>query len=342
MTDKYSDGPLFVVGMWRSGTSLLYALLNQHPDIGLMYEDDLPLLWPMFIGGKAKQDWLERWEFWNSGPGRHKIEAGDLPSDPSLKEAMEVAYKRAGTTVWGTKSPNYYDSMTELAKMFPRARFIIIWRDLRGICRSVRRASDKPSWFSRAGMIQRTILGYRELKSERDRLVSAGAPVYEIHYEALVQDPQAVMTGVCGFLRIPFDANMCSLKNADRSAVFDHEHHAMVNSSSIEALQNRPEVLADDVRAKIARYTRLWRRTSAGKWPVHGAEDETGQEPSILERLRDRLMYRALRSYDLAIVFLYCYGPISLLRRYRAMKRQARPVSGSVAKETADSNTFAA
>ena len=29
-----SAGPVFVVGMWRSGTSLLYALLNQHPQIG--------------------------------------------------------------------------------------------------------------------------------------------------------------------------------------------------------------------------------------------------------------------------------------------------------------------
>ncbi|PYX45967.1 MAG: hypothetical protein DMG79_17915 [Acidobacteria bacterium] len=35
-TGPMSAGPLFVVGMWRSGTSLLYALLNQHPEIGLM------------------------------------------------------------------------------------------------------------------------------------------------------------------------------------------------------------------------------------------------------------------------------------------------------------------
>jgi hypothetical protein len=40
-TEKAQDtftGPLFVLGMWRSGTSLLYALLNQHPQIALMYE----------------------------------------------------------------------------------------------------------------------------------------------------------------------------------------------------------------------------------------------------------------------------------------------------------------
>ena len=42
------SGPLFVVGMWRSGTSLLYALLNQHPQIGLMYESDMLTLAPLF------------------------------------------------------------------------------------------------------------------------------------------------------------------------------------------------------------------------------------------------------------------------------------------------------
>ena len=44
-----SDGPVFVVGMWRSGTSLLYALLNQHPQIGLMYESDMLTLSPLFL-----------------------------------------------------------------------------------------------------------------------------------------------------------------------------------------------------------------------------------------------------------------------------------------------------
>ena len=53
-----SPAPVFVVGMWRSGTSLLYALLNQHPQIGLMYESDFSLLSPLFVLPRKSSSWL--------------------------------------------------------------------------------------------------------------------------------------------------------------------------------------------------------------------------------------------------------------------------------------------
>lgn len=335
-----SAGPLFVVGMWRSGTSLLYALLNQHPEIGLMYEDDLPLLWPLFIGGKARRDWLARWEFWNSAPQRHKIDVKRAPSRPSLKAALEFAYKSAGVAVWGAKSPNYFDSMASLAQLFPDARFIIIWRNLDGICGSITRAAQQPSWFTRAGMTHRTILGYRQMKLERERLASAGIEVHEIQYENLVSDPAAIMKGICEFLQIPFDPRMSSLKNADRSAVFDHGHHALVNSSEIVSSQERPEVLSAPVKSKITRYIRLWKHEYGGQWPVYPAGDvPDGDKPSWLERGMDRLIYRLLRTYDLAIIFIYCFAPMFLLRGFRSLKRRTAPVAARAVQPAADSET---
>jgi hypothetical protein len=339
MTNNQGSGPLFVVGMWRSGTSLLYALLNQHPEIGLMYEDDLPLLWPLFIGGRAKRDWLARWDFWNSGPERHKFDLAHAPATiPTLKDAMEFAYKSAGTAIWGAKSPNYFDSMTKLAQIFPGARFIIIWRDLRGICSSVTRASQKPTWFARVGMAHRTILGYHEMKVQRDRLVNADLPVHEIYYEDLVSNPAETMQGICKFLQIRFEPSMCSLRNADRSAVFNHEHHALVNSSEIVSSQDRPDVLSVRVKSKIAQYTRLWKEKYAGQWPAYEADPRDHKKPSQIERVMDRLIYRGLRAYDLGIVFIYCYTPMFLLRAYRSSQRQPSVATCEVRK-TAESET---
>src|SRR5258707_13051817 len=72
-------GPLFVGGMWRSGTSLLYALLNQHSQISLMYEAELPVLRPLFMLRGGKSDWTKRWNFWNSALDRHQISADEIP-----------------------------------------------------------------------------------------------------------------------------------------------------------------------------------------------------------------------------------------------------------------------
>lgn len=336
-----SSGPLFVVGMWRSGTSLLYALLNQHPEIGLMYEDDLPLLWPLFMGSKPKRDWPARWNFWNNAPGRHKIDVDSIPvTVSSLKDALEFVYQCQGSAISGAKSPNYFDSMVSLASMFPNARFIIIWRDLAGICSSVTRAGQRPSWFARAGMTHRTILGYHRMKVERDRLVAAGMNVYEIHYERLVSDTTGTMKGICEFLQIPFDPRMSSLKNADRSAVFDEGHHALVKSSEIVSSAERPDVLSSGVKSKIARYTRLWEEEYAGQWPVYSSADMSDQKkPSWVEREMDRLIYHLLRTYDLGIIFLYCFAPMSLLQRYRALKRRTASAPAPAVQAARDSET---
>ena len=333
-----SSGPLFVVGMWRSGTSLLYALLNQHPDISLMYEDDLPLLWPMFVGGKPKADWFARWDFWNNAPRRHKLDPSFATKSGTLKEILECIYRSAGTAIWGAKSPNYYDRMAHLARIFPKARFLVIWRDLEGICSSVVRAGNKPSWFSRGGMVHRTILGYRRMKTERDRLVAAGMPIHEISYEKLVSEPEATMKGICQFLHVPFDPNMCSLINADRSAIFAHDHHVLVNSSKIVHSQKRTEVLSSAVKRKIARYYSLWREEHAG-WPVYGNQEADSAKPSRMERLVDRLIDRTLRAWDLGIVFIYCYAPMRLLGSYRAVKQIRSGVKTGEAPKPVESQT---
>src|SRR5271156_5750266 len=76
-----SPGPVFVVGMWRSGTSLLYALLNQHPQIGLMYESDFFLLSSLFVLPRKSSSWISKVDSWNGALTRHKIDAAGIPED---------------------------------------------------------------------------------------------------------------------------------------------------------------------------------------------------------------------------------------------------------------------
>jgi len=324
MTHESNSGPLFVVGIWRSGTSLLYALLNQNPQIALLYEGDLPLLWPLFKNGKPKLDWVERWDFWNGAPRRHNIDVNAIPENVTdMQSATEAIYKQyAGLAIWGCKSPNYYDSMTELAEKFPKARFIVIWRDPRDIVRSIVRAGKKSSWFRKTGMPLRAILGCRELKKQCDMLTSRGVALHQIQYEEMVKDPGAAMMRVCRFLGIAFDSKMASLTNADRSAIYSAEHHAMVKGARIDSSREKEEVLSPALKSKIERYIGFWREEYGGTWPAVPVLDSRSlPTASWLERAFDRLRYRSLRAFDQAVLHLYCHAPLGLLRGYRKVKR---------------------
>jgi hypothetical protein len=322
--------PLFVVGMWRSGTSLFYALLNQHRQISLLYEGDLPLLWPLFLGGKAKSDWRERWEFWNSAPTRHQIELRSLPRDVStLREACETVWKQhAGPAIGGCKSPSYFDMLPSLAKQFPNAKFIVIWRDPMDICRSVVRASKGDSFFAKPGMLLRTLCGYHELKLGFDALLANGTPVHEVQYETLVNDPSEVMAGVCRFLNLDFHRRMVSLQDADRSAIYDAEHHEMVKSERIARTKHQSELLPVGVRKKAMRYVTWWRKQYQGKWPaMPESTDSISSGWFAAERAWDSILYRILRTVDAGIVFIYCFAPLWMLRNYRSLRGRGTTVA---------------
>jgi len=328
-----SAGPLFVVGMWRSGTSLLYALLNQHPQIGLMYESDMLTLSPLFWLPRKSAWWLNKVDSWNGALTRHQIDPAAIPENisdlPGAFRAVAQQYARKkGATVWGCKSPSYYDCMTELASWYPGAKFIVIWRDPADVCRSIVRAAEKSAWFARPGTDLRALLGYRRMKKEANELLRRGAAIYQLQYDDLVRDPAAALTAICEFVGVPFDARMTSLEGADRSAVYTGEHHSMVKSSSIAAKRERPEVLSPELKSKVERYVVFWRKQSGGNWPAKAAVSDGTKAASWFERTADRARHSLLRCRDGAAIFLYSFVPVSVWKRYRQMKsRYYQPVA---------------
>lgn len=319
-------GPLFVVGMWRSGTSLLYRLINQHPEISLMYEGDLAVLRPLFTWSNRKKNWMEYWDFWSGGLRRHSIDRATLPSHfPDLKTAIETVHRMySGSKIWGCKSPNYYDRMTVLHGMFPYARFIIIWRDPADVCRSALRAGKiSYSWFNRRGMFHRALFGCRVLKEQSEKLQRRGAQVHEVQYEDLVNDPAKAMKDICQFLNLPFDERMTSLKG-DHSAIDPAGQHAKVKSNRIIKNSDEEEILTEEQKRKIASYIRLWQERCNG-WPrVHEALNHDTSKPSRVQELVDWSIYRYWRFSDRLKKWIYCFAPLWLLNSYRvAAKRPA-------------------
>jgi hypothetical protein len=210
--------------------------------------------------------------------------------------------------------------MNQLADWFPHAKFVVIWRDPADVCRSIVRAAQKSPWFARPGMDLRALLGCRRMKQEADQLERRGAAIHQLQYDDLVKEPAATLAAICDFIGVEFDPNMASLEGADRSAIYDAEHHAGVKSSAIVATRERAEVLAPEFKKKVERYVAYWRKQYNGAWPVNAAVGDETQAAGWLERSRDVVRHGLLRSFDLMVPPLYSLIPTAAWQKYRKAK----------------------
>jgi hypothetical protein len=306
--------------MWRGGSSLLHVLLNKHPQVALMFEADLLLMRPVFLKPRSINDWRQRWELWNQTFSRHALDTADFgdaaPEFRTVFEAVHREYARShGATIWGDKSPNYHDQLVAMSRIFPTARFIVVWRDpAETIAATVRAAANGSRYFRKRGMPERSLLGYRIFKQQCREIVASGAAVHELHFEDLVTDTASAMRGVCHFLDIPFHENLCTLDGADRSTIYAGRHHNLLRENTI-VKDPRPEVLPPSLRRKVERYANLWRETDAGT--------SSSAVTSYAQLQVDQLRYRLYRTLDSLIRLGFCFLPMTLLRAYRRSKERA-------------------
>jgi len=326
-----APGPLFVLSVWRSGSSLLYVLLNQHSKIALLYEADLPLLQVYLWGRLRKGGWREKWEFWNQALSRHGIELETLPDQvPDVWEATRIAYQsvasRKQATIWGEKTPHWYHRPLRLAEKFPDARFIFLWRDLHAVIGSMARAAATHRFFRRPSLARKALLGNERLKEACDALRAQGRPVHEVNYEDLISNTRECMQQICQFLDIPFEPQITSLAGGDRSAISEagSQHHAMVQGDRIVNHRVQNDVLSPARGAKIDRYICRWKRRHGGKWPKYPMEVPAETRPPRLGELWfDRITNQAVFCWDKAVNLAYALMPAALGRLWRARRQQA-------------------
>lgn len=316
-------GPLFVLSVFRSGSTLLYALLNKHSQISLLYEADLPRM-QLFLRGQFRNGgWRERWEFWNQAPSRHGIAIESMPAQVSnVWEATRIVYqdfaRRKQAIVWGEKSPRWYDSPLQLARNFADARFIFLWRDLNGVIDSIVRASATERYFGKSGLTREVLVGTERLKRACDSLRKQGRPVHEVNYEDLTADPVLCLQQTCEFLGIPFEPEMTSLDGADRSAIFPGDCHTLVKGDRIVDQRMKKQALSPDLQAKIARYIFRWKRIFGADWPKYPAAlPERTKDPSFLEVWLDRVTDEALLLWGkILVVLLHQVRPLFYAKKY--------------------------
>ena len=326
---------LFVVGFARSGTSLLYSFLNLHPKIKLLYEPDLLSHSLVATSALTGQNWWERLDFFNAACRRHQlVPQSSWKGFRSAKEAATALYRQYGgseTRYIGEKSPSYYNCLPKLARQFPEAKFIVIWREPYGTISSIVAAGKKHYFFSNKSFPLRAIIGFEQMQRDVLAMRARGVSVFDLCYEDLAENPETWLKSICDFLEIPFDPRMLDLDQADYSMYPPGEHHAKVKSGHLMQSDRSHEALVHPMQKKIPRYLFRWKALFRDQLASRRYWQQAGdKEPGAFEVLHDSFEYKLARfSSEQFTPFIYGFFPLRLLELYRMWRGKTFAPSSS-------------
>jgi len=237
---SYDQPPVFIVGVHRSGTTLLRYMLNSSPRIFIPPESDFV---PRFFGRHPRDELGERriasilgtifarYRFvkeWQGDPPRIQsfIQQMNGRTPAAFLDTLYRSYAAQHRAVrWGDKTPIYASYLDLIHQIFPEAQFVHIIRDGRDVALSM---LDK--WGKRELHIDIYFAARNWVRRIRQAQVSGarlGSDLYyELRYEALVENPEAELRPLCEFLGEPFFPDMARPHLLGRAHLQEGDFHA--------------------------------------------------------------------------------------------------------------------
>ena len=200
--------PVIVLGVGRSGTTLLRVMLDRSSELAIPYET---FFVPQLAHRHGRRPNLDRF-LDDLGRLRTLYDWGIKPDDvrPRLREGMttseaiaaifETYAERQGKPRWGDKTPLYMQQLPLLERIFPDALWVHLVRDGRDAALSF---LELPEGFSgKTWALPRTAAQFAarwraEIKAARRLDTHVGGRYLELRYEDLVDEPEQWLRRVC-------------------------------------------------------------------------------------------------------------------------------------------------
>jgi hypothetical protein len=213
---RKAEGPPapFIVGVTRSGTTLLRLMLDAHPDLAIPPETHFV---PQLIKTARKRGISceeahavvtghRQWGDFNLDSAellRRYCDLETIDPETTIRTFFELYAEREGKPRWGDKTPNYVKRMKQIERWIPEARFIHMVRDGRdaALSRFKRVLKEPPPMETVAERWVRKIEGARADGAEVGHYI-------EVQYEELVRDTETQLRRVSDFLELPWDDSM--------------------------------------------------------------------------------------------------------------------------------------
>ncbi len=221
-----SSVPIFVVGMPRSGTSLVEQILASHPQVfgggELTWVDELSLSWPNRLHSAT-------------GYPECAIDFSARALDQAAEEYL-AQLRSIGGEAWRVidKMPGNFMHLGMIELLFPAARIIHVSREPRDNCLSCFFQNFSGGHEYAADL---ATLGavYREYTSMMAHWrATLALPILELRYETLVENQEAESRRIVGFCGVPWDSRCLRFHETDRrvrTASYDQVRRPMYRAS---------------------------------------------------------------------------------------------------------------
>jgi hypothetical protein len=250
-----------VVGSGRSGTTLLRAIFDSHPEMAVLHEShflgqmarirDVYERTGRFAADRFLSDLRERFPFEAHGLSQTTI-ADSFERDPprdfadAVRQIFALYARSKGKARYADKTPEHVRAIPRLASLFPEARFVHVIRDGRDVALSLLDMGWGPQTVAAAALYwrQRVELGIKAGRVLPSRY-------REVKYEDLVADPEGVVRSLCEFLELSFDGRMLRYFERAEEVVaetgFPHQHRRLTLPPAAGLRDWRRSMASEDV-----------------------------------------------------------------------------------------------
>ncbi len=211
---------IFILGVGRSGTSLLQSMLNAHTAIAFLPETQF---FRKYLIKKPDDSWREKIL---ADPKIEKIglDPQKLIAHHNPKEAyfalLNFYLENQSKLIAGDKDPRLLDYAEILKAHFPTSKVVHIIRDPRDVVLS----RTKADWSKRWPVWLHAATYDIQMKLGRTKAKSCFKDQYcEIYYEELISNPVKTLEQVCDHLGVPFEKSMLSFQESAEKLVRSDE-----------------------------------------------------------------------------------------------------------------------